>query len=224
MTTQSDYRLPVWADSSFPKFPWDSATCIKEANRFEGLVRNSFHSFAPPNGIKAIYYEAKFAVDADGRGPRFPGDTQDDNTNLHDQGGALDATKYPFIVIPLPANGPFFTQKLGLKLGDLGICLFKNGKSVAVLYGDFGPSTRLGEGSIFACGELGISGNPISGGIEAGEIGINSPTHRGIVHIVFPGSGDDKTTLTGDGRSGVTKHTPQSIDQKARALLSQLAT
>lgn len=223
VTDGSDYQLPVWADGSFPNLPWKMATVVKGMNSFEGLVRNSFHKFeAEEAKPKAVYYEAKFAIDADGSGKLTPGDTSDDNTSLHDKDDvAFDASKFPFIVLPLPRTGTM-VQDHGVKLGDLGVCFYKNAKSVAVLYGDLGPRDRLGEGSVIAAEKLGINGDPLRGGIDAGEIGVNLPRHSGIVHIVFPGSGAAKTHLRSSDRAGFTEHTPETVDVEARSLLAKL--
>jgi hypothetical protein len=73
---------------------------------------------------------------------------------------------------------------LGLRLGDLGVIVYKNGKVLPAIYGDRGPSKQLGEGSMMLAKAMGMSNSPTSGGINAAEV------PPGVVHIVFPGTTD----------------------------------
>jgi hypothetical protein len=68
--------------------------------------------------------------------------------------------------------------------------IYKNGRVVPVIYGDFGPVMTIGEGSIMVANALNINSDPNRGGIDAGEI------PPGIVHIIFPGSTDVVGTKT----------------------------
>lgn len=217
----SDYALPSYARTKIggnADSLWSAASPISGMNFYSGLVRSSCHklpsSAALPTG--AIYYEAKFAIDGDGSG----GNDEDDpafqhDTSLHDANNdPLNSRDYPFIVLPLRHNIPDRPQwkDLGVGLGDLGMCVFKNGRSVAVLFGDQGPAKKLGEGSMFAAKALGINPDPNIGGIGPDEV------PPGVCHFVFPGSRKLKPG-TGTPR---TLDTPQSVKQRAEALFAAM--
>jgi hypothetical protein len=57
----------------------------------------------------------------------------------------------------------------------------QNGKSSPAIYADTGPADRIGEGSIALAENLGLWPDARSGG-----------TTRGILFLVFPGSGDGR--------------------------------
>ncbi len=212
------YVLPAYARASLGEgsgIPWSSATAFPDFNFYSGIVRDSFHRFPAtgqlPSG--ALFYEAKFAIDGDGSG----GNSEDDvhhqpDTSLHDaQGRPLNSRQFPFIVLPLRHNRPGRPQwsDLGVDLGDLGVWFLKNGTACAVLFGDKGPATKLGEGSMLAAEMLGIDPDPNIGGIDAGQI------PPGILHFVFPGSRKVQPVSHGRPR---TADTPQSVAERAWAL------
>jgi hypothetical protein len=71
----------------------------------------------------------------------------------------------------------------GVKLGDI-VAVQHNGRTAYAIYGDRGPRTQLGEGSIALARELGATRaqlNPNTGGISGG-----------VTYVVFPGSGTGK--------------------------------
>ena len=74
-----------------------------------------------------------------------------------------------------------FPGKLGLgaKLGDLGVIIRPDQSDCDyAVYSDVGPARKIGEASIALADALGIPSSPKSGS-----------TARGIIYIVFPGSG-----------------------------------
>jgi hypothetical protein len=84
----------------------------------------------------------------------------------------LDSESIPFFVLP----GSHYN---GAKLGDVGLVLnLKTGDNCYAVYGDVGPSSKIGEGSIRLAEALKISGDPKNGGIEA----------KNVVYLIFPGS------------------------------------
>ena len=191
----SDYTIPQFAlpnvgpDSGVP---WDNAALAAGMNIYNGLVKNSCHVFS--GDVEAVYYAAKFAIDGDGGGANLEADPAfQADTSLHDAADKpLNSRRYPFIVLPLPPKDSSVDSldNHGVSLGDLGVCIYKNGKVVAVLYGDKGPRQKIGEGSMLAASQLGINPDPNIGGIDPSEI------PPGIVHVVFPGSNDVTGTKT----------------------------
>ena len=89
----------------------------------------------------------------------------------------VDASKIPFIVLP-----GTMARGLGARLGDFAVVFNqRNGKSSYAIFGDVGPSDRIGEGSIALAENLDIRSDARNGGAR-----------RGIVYLVFPGSGNGK--------------------------------
>ena len=89
----------------------------------------------------------------------------------------VDASKIPYIVLP-----GSFARQIGARPGDFSVVLNEeNGKSSYAIFGDVGPSDRIGEGSVALAENLGIRSDARNGG-SRGE----------ILYIVFPGSGNGK--------------------------------
>jgi hypothetical protein len=209
----SGYQIPAYAAPEFGPaagVPWKTAQPLPGIDWHKGLVRGSGHELSA-NSVRAIYYEAMFTIDADGSS----GDAQDDpdgqtDTSMHFEGDALNSRKYPFIVLPLIHDDPpgQMMVSLGLKLGDLGVIVYKNGKVLPAIYGDRGPDDQLGEGSMLLAKGMGMSNSPTSGGINKDEV------PPGVVHIAFPGT----TDVVGVN----TKRGPKEIDAEATALFNKL--
>lgn|GEM_PF-1431161 len=216
-----DYKLPKAATAEFSAeagVPWDGAEPVPDWNEYSGCVANSGYAF-PDASVPALFYEAKFAIDADGTAP---GAAQDKtglfDTTLHDSNDdPLNSDKYPFIVLPLneqrDKNGVVHKisgrtiNQMGAQLGDLGVVLFKNGVVVPVIYGDRGPALKLGEGAMVVARALKIDDDPNRGGIDEGQV------PPGIVHLVFPG--------TTDAHNKVTKRSAQDVATDALALFDK---
>jgi hypothetical protein len=89
----------------------------------------------------------------------------------------VDASKIPFIVLP---GG--MTRQIGARPGDFAVVYnHRNGKSSYAIFADVGPSTRIGEGSMALAENLGIRSDARNGG-----------TRRGVLFLVFPGSGNGR--------------------------------
>lgn len=96
---------------------------------------------------------------------------------VSDPGRYVDASKIPFIVLP---GG--MARELGARPGDFAVVFNqRNGKSSYAIFGDVGPYDHLGEGSIALADNLGLRSDARNGGAR-----------RGIVYLVFPGSGNGK--------------------------------
>jgi len=222
LRTSVPYVLPAYARARLGEgsgIPWSSASPFPDFNFYNGIVRDSFHRFPAtgqlPSG--ALFYEAKFAIDGDGSGGNDEGDVHHQaDTSLHDaQDRPLNSRVFPFIVLPLRHNRPGRPQwsELGVELGDLGVCFFKNGTACAVLFGDSGPASKLGEGSMLAAEMLGINSDPNVGGIGPSEV------PPGVLHFVFPGSRKVRPVPHGRPR---TDDTAQSVTERAWALFEKL--
>jgi hypothetical protein len=89
----------------------------------------------------------------------------------------VDASKIPFVVLP---GG--MARQLGARPGDFAIAFNqRNGKSSYAIFGDVGPYDRIGEGSVALAENLGIRSDARNGGAR-----------RGILYLVFPGSGNGR--------------------------------
>ena len=89
----------------------------------------------------------------------------------------VDASRIPYIVLP---GG--MARQMGARPGDFSIVLnLRNGKSSYAIFGDVGPFDRIGEGSMALAENLGIRSDARNGGAR-----------RGILYLVFPGSGDGR--------------------------------
>jgi hypothetical protein len=129
------------------------------------------------------------AKDADGepfvQGPDdpFPGyyvsatALADRTKAVNDPTRYVDASKIPFIVLP-----GAMARQIGARPGDFAVAFNqRNGKSSYAIFGDVGPSDRIGEGSMALAENLGIRSDARNGGAR-----------RGILFLVFPGSGNGR--------------------------------
>jgi hypothetical protein len=105
---------------------------------------------------------------------------------VNDPARYVDATKIPYVVLP---GG--MARRLGARPGDFAAVFNRRDrKSSYAIFGDTGPSDRVGEGSMALAENLGIRSDPRNGG-----------TRAGIFYLVFPGSGNGlpRTTEEIDG-------------------------
>jgi Fungal chitosanase of glycosyl hydrolase group 75 len=138
-----------------------------------------------------LYFESKLALDTDGSPVYAPLDRTGQlqtAVKLAD-GTDLDADVINYFVLPgLKSHGTFFFAHHGIRKGDIGIVIHGIRMAFAC-FGDVGPSGSLGEGSISLHRELGnetIRGRETASGGTLTNRGIN----RGVITIVFPGSGN----------------------------------
>ena len=129
------------------------------------------------------------AKDADGepfvQGPDdpFPGyyvsatALADRTKAVNDPARYVDASKIPFIVLP-----GSMARQIGARPGDFAVVFNqRNGPQSYAIFGDVGPSDRIGEGSVALAENLGIRSDARNGGAR-----------RGILFLVFPGSGNGR--------------------------------
>jgi hypothetical protein len=118
-----------------------------------------------------------------GPGDPFPGyyvsatALADRSKPVNDPTRYVDASKIPFVVLP---GG--MARQLGARPGDFAAVFNqRNGKSSYAIFGDVGPYDRIGEGSVALAENLGIRSDARNGGAR-----------RGILYLVFPGSGNGR--------------------------------
>jgi Fungal chitosanase of glycosyl hydrolase group 75 len=230
--------------------PWSQAKALPAINGYTGIVQDTFRVFQglqkqDGNPMSAICYVSKFDIDNDGSGGNTAGDHfHSNNTSLRDANGvSLNANDVPYAVIPMDffesqmthrqfpavalkrAGLPDFSSGLGLNLGDLGVAFWGETGSGMVrqaffIYGDTGPANQLGEGSVRLAQTLGVRGNPNSTEVDLGKVrrGI------GVVHIGFPGSGQQLLVPGSKTRSKlVPDHIAGTAEAYHQAFLNQPA-
>jgi Fungal chitosanase of glycosyl hydrolase group 75 len=134
--------------------------------RWEGLAKDSYGEpyIQGPDDPYPGYYVSSTALADRSKPPNDP-------TRY------VDASKIPFIVLP---GG--MARQLGARPGDFAAVFNqRNGKSSFAIFGDVGPFDRIGEGSMALAENLGIRSDARNGGAR-----------RGILYLVFPGSGNGR--------------------------------
>jgi hypothetical protein len=131
-----------------------------------------------------LYFDSKLDLDTDGSVFHSQDGTgQGETSAKNPDKSSLDADLINYFVLP-----KHFFQRFGIKIGDIGVVIFGIRK-VYACFGDVGPPTKLGEGSIALHRELGhetiIGRETVSGGRL-----INAGISSGVITIVFPGSGN----------------------------------
>ena len=133
---------------------------------WEGLAKNRYGDpfvQGPDDPFPGYYVSATALVDRE--------------RQVNDPLRYVDASKIPYVVLP---GG--MARELGARPGDFAIVWNqRNGKISFAIYGDVGPSDRIGEGSMALAENLGIRSNARNGGARGG-----------ILYIVFPGSGNGR--------------------------------
>lgn len=242
--------LPDFVADVLSGAPWSQAKALPSMDNYIGELPGRFRLFPGlqgPQGVAmtAIYYECRFTIDSDGTGTDAGDHSHKPATSLHSaDGNSLNASTMHFAVIPMDdiealkehANNLSFPQKqpglpnfsadLGLKLGDVGVAFWRENasgppKQAFFIYGDKGRPNDLGEGSMLLAKDLGMSDDPNNGGHTATEV---TQMGKGIVHIGFPGSGQQFLVAGSSIRSNLV---PDHIEDTARkffaAFLSQPA-
>lgn len=111
----------------------------------------------------SITFMCKAHIDADGSGgnPQHDPDFQAETSLKRPDGQSLNAYLEPFMVVP-PA---ILNGVPGVVLGCLAHVLWQR-KCIAVVVGDIGPATKLGEISVAAAKALGMNASPLNGGVD----------------------------------------------------------
>jgi hypothetical protein len=93
----------------------------------------------------------------------------------------VDASAIPYVALP-----ESIIREAGVRLGDIAVVVNQtNGKVAYAIHADQGPKDRIGEGSLYLANRLRNAPVPDA-------IGIRKSLVRGIVYVVFPGSGNGR--------------------------------
>lgn len=174
-------------------------------------IPNNFHP--APNFIGKLasgqfFFDSSLELDTDG----WPDGEQagdpdwqpDTSLRLSDH-SSLNANAIPYFVLPLPPSWP---AQFGIQLGDYAALVFGQKLTFAV-FGDRGPRTKIGEGSIEVLRRLGEERIRPDGTV------INAGMGPRVITIIFPGSGVSSDRV--DQQSLL-----QAIDQKGASLFNAL--
>jgi hypothetical protein len=139
----------------------------------------------------AYFWKADMDVDCDGKRTSVCNENTDpwyqSQTSAQDSHGhPLDASRLPYVVIPLPSSRFKYAQR-GIHLGQV-VAVIYNGKLKFGVFGDEGPSNIIGESSYAMAKALGIDSNPESGGVDSG-----------VTYIVFTGNDAVAQTIEDQG-------------------------
>jgi len=135
----------------------------------------------------AVYWHADMDIDCDGKPTSVCNANTDPayqpNTSAVDSNGApLDASKLPFMVIPLPSER-FDYADHGIVLGSVAAVIFE-GRVEYGVFADQGPSGIIGEASYALAQSLGIDPDPATGGVP-----------EGVSYLVFTGTSGQVGTI-----------------------------
>jgi hypothetical protein len=185
---QPEREIPIWHVPGSAAFFYEAGMTIDadgapNAYHPDNIGLDDLANAGSPGNWQGL------AKDADGepfvQGPNdpFPGyyvsatALADRTKPVNDPTRYVDASKIPFIVLP---GG--MARQIGTRPGDFAFVFNqRNGKSSYAIFGDVGPSERIGEGSMALAENLGIRSDARNGGAR-----------RGILFLVFPGSGNGR--------------------------------
>ncbi|MFO1114307.1 MAG: glycoside hydrolase family 75 protein [Beijerinckiaceae bacterium] len=159
------------------------------------------------SGKAAVFWESKMAVDTDGA-KSIPGDTggthQSNTSLMFKDGKPIDALIVPYFVIPaidliskdpshrkmFPAgpwedSGDDFGQDFDLKLGTLGVVIFEDRITGAIL-ADTGPAMKIGEASIRVHELIRGSRHPWKGPIPRQQLDPDDGQADKVLYFLFP--------------------------------------
>lgn len=181
-------ELPIWQIPGSPAFFYETGMTIDadgapNAYHPDNTGLDDLRNAGAPGNWEGL------AKDRDGepyiQGPDdpFPGyyvsetALADRSKAVDDPARYVDASKIPFIVLP-----GSMAREVGARPGDFAAVLnVNNGRSSYAIFGDVGPSDRIGEGSVALAENLGVRSDARNGGAR-----------RGILYLIFPGSGNGR--------------------------------
>lgn len=175
------------------------ATGVRYHNADLGEAQKAVYVYKLPeinnagDTITPLMFTSSMAIDADGMGDDgIGGEILDptygqNDTSLHYAGSGkpLDARYVRYIVLPEGFNGQ--GDHPNVRLGDVA-AVFYNGRLAYAIFGDAGPASQLGEGSVALADALGIPSDPEYGGVS-----------DGVIYIIFPGSGPNPSDVLSSG-------------------------
>lgn len=131
-------------------------------------------------GHGVVHFKADLDVDCDGRpGRRCNARTDpmfaDTTAYQQSDGRELSAEELPYVVVPGDSD-IWKPSRSGIHAGTVA-ALIHRGRVVYATVGDIGPTDLIGEASYAAARALGVSPDPIGGGVPA----------KDVTYILFPG-------------------------------------
>jgi Fungal chitosanase of glycosyl hydrolase group 75 len=178
--------VAVWQTSGSPAFFYESGMYIDadgapNAYNPQDTGLDDLANAGEPGHWYALAKDDDGEPYVQGDGAAFPGyyvsttALSDRTKEADDPGKYVDASKIPYIVLPHA-----FAREMGAHLGDFAVVLnLRNGKSSNAIFADVGPENNIGEGSMALADGVGVRSNPRRGGAS-----------RGIIYLIFPGSGN----------------------------------
>ncbi|WP_343245942.1 glycoside hydrolase family 75 protein [Streptomyces sp. SID5785] len=132
-------------------------------------------------GRGVVHWKSDLDVDCDGRpGRRCNAETDpmfaDTTAFQQSDGRQLSAEQLPYIVVP-GSSDIWSPARSGIRAGTVA-ALVHRGRVVYAVVGDTGPTELIGEASYAAARALGVSPDPIGGGVARSE----------VTYILFPGT------------------------------------
>lgn len=115
------------------------------------------------NNDSSLTWVSCAMIDDDGSGPSLGDPDYQNDTTLHINGVALDATVVPYIVVPPQVRDCVAPIVMGCKAFVENL---SNGLSTVAVVGDIGPHTKIGEISIETANRIGVPSSPTTGGID----------------------------------------------------------
>jgi hypothetical protein len=175
-------RLP---DSSARNYnpPSTALPVLGDITNLLPSARRIMQGFVVPPKILAVlpdgqlFFDSEMQLDTDGA-PEVSGDaTHQTETSLrYSDGTSINANRVPFVVLPLPIS---WSKQFGIGLGDFAAVIFGGRISFAV-FADFGPKSKIGEGSLELFRRLGQERIRSNGSVH--DVGMGP----GVITIVFP--------------------------------------
>lgn len=142
---------------------------------------------------KAVFFEAKMAICADGSPRALQIDSPFGQTEtaytFPKTNVSFDAEHVPYIVLPGKAAGRDFLKDFGIGKLDLGVVV-ANGQVTPAIYGEVGPKFRIGEASIEVHEKLPVKfpwTSPQKNHVR------NASVPGAIIYLVFPGTAVGRT-------------------------------
>ena len=178
--------IPIWHLPGSPVFFYEAGMTIEadgapNAYHPDNTGLDDLQNAGAPGNWEGLAKDRDGEPFVQGPDDPFPGyyvsetALADRSKPVNDPTRYVDASKIPFIVLP---GG--LTRDVGARPGDFAAVINQgNGKRSYAIFGDVGPSDRIGEGSVALAENLGVRSDARNGGAR-----------RGILYLVFPGSGN----------------------------------
>jgi Fungal chitosanase of glycosyl hydrolase group 75 len=137
----------------------DKTITVKEVGVIAGV---SIYEFLKP--ALRLQWDAGMTIDCDGSGGNPDNDPYfQPETSLKNKGKSLNAYKTAFIVVPPFVIGCVKPIVMGCQAAVINL---QNGLVTPAVVGDCGPTKKIGEASCKCAEDIGLDGDPNSGGTE----------------------------------------------------------